>query len=399
MNKKKIQLSTKIFIGFTVGILIGVIFGEQVTAIRPIGDLFIKLIMMIVVPLIMCTIITGVSSLGDITRLKRIGGKILMYYIFTTICAATVGILVSHLLKPGANFALENVKASQIQQAAAPSFIETLLNMFPTNPISALASGNLVQIIVFAVFVGFAITMAGEKATTIKKFFAEASEVMYKLTHIVLGFAPIGVAALIADSVGTYGLKIFGPLGKLILADYFGAAIILFIVYALILKLLVRIKLKDFYRRVLKVWVVTASTASSSATLPVTMKVMQEDFGVSKDIAGFTLPLGATVNMDGAANYFAIAVIFASQAYGIPLSLSQQVMTVLLATLISVGAPGIMGGGIVLTVMLLNTMGLPMEIMGMVAAVYRIIDIGHTTVNVTGDMVGTLFISQSENRS
>jgi len=351
---------------------------------------------MIVVPLITCTIIHGVSNLGDITKLKRIGVKILAYYICTTICAASVGIIVSHLIKPGSRFNLENVISSEVQQVSAPTFSETILDMVPSNPIESLASGNLIQIIVFSVLIGISITIAAEKAISIKKFFDEASEVVYKLTNLVLATAPVGVAVLIADSVGTHGLKIFGPLGKLILADYLEAVIILLVIYTPVLKFLIGIKLKDFYRNIIKVWTVTASTTSSSATLPVSMKVAREDLGVPEEIVGFTLPLGATINMDGAANYFAIAVIFASQVYGIPMTISQQIMTVLMATLISIGAPGIMGGGIVLTVMLLNTMGLPLEIMGLVAAIYRIIDIGHTTLNVTGDIIATLFISKSE---
>lgn len=394
--KIKFQLSTLIFIGFAIGILFGVIFGENVSVIRPVGDLFIKLIKMIVVPLITCTIIHGVSNLGDITKLRRIGTKILAYYIFTTFCAATVGIAVSHIVKPGANFNMENVDSAEIQQADTPAFSEALLDMVPSNPIESLASGNLIQIIVFSVLVGVSITIAGEKAVLVKKFFDGATEVVYKLTNLILATAPVGVTALIADSVGTHGLKIFGPLGKLILADYLGAIIILLVVYTSILKFVVKINLKEFFCNIIKVWTVTASTTSSSATLPVSMKVAREDFGAPEEIVGFTMPLGATINMDGAANYFAIAVIFAAQAYNISMPISQQIITVLMATLFSIGAPGIMGGGIVLTIMLLNTMGLPLEIMGLVAAIYRIIDIGHTTLNVTGDVIATLFISKSE---
>lgn len=393
---RKMQLSTKIFIGFGIGILLGIIFKEQATLVKPIGQLFLKLIKMVIVPLVACTIISGISNLGDVTKLKRIGSKILAYYILTTILAGTVGIIVSNVLRPGANFVLQNAEKTDLTAAKTPSLVQTVLDMFPDNPIASLSSGNLVQIIIFCAFIGASITIAGEKAQSIKKFFDEASEVVYKLTEIVMSTAPIGVAALMADTVGTYGLKIFGPLGKFILADYIGAILIAMVVYALILKLVVGIRLSDFYRNAAKVWVVTASTTSSSATLPVTMDVTEKNLGAPKEIAGFTLPLGATINMDGAANFFAISVIFVAQIYGVPLTIAQQAIIVALATLLSVGAPGIPGGGIALIMILLNTMGLPLEVVSLIAGIYRIVDVAHTTVNVTGDMVGTLVVSKLE---
>lgn len=394
---KKLSLSTKVFIGFGLGILLGVILKEKAIIIKPIGDLFLKLIKMIVVPLVACSIISGISGMSDIKRLRRIGGKTLIYYICTTICAGIVGLIVANVLKPGSGFVIENIAQGTYEAASAPSFADTLLQMVPQNPIMALADGNLIQVIIFAVFFGVSITLAGEKGKHVRNFFENATDVMYKLTGIVMEFAPFGVTALIANSIGEYGLKIFGPLGKFILADYVGIVLIVLLVYSIILKFVIKINLKDFFRSAVKVWAVTASTTSSSGTLPVTINVIENELGVPKEIAGFTLPLGATMNMDGAANYFAIAVIFVAQVYGVPLSITQQITIILLSTLISVGAPGIPGGGIVMTIMLLTTMGLPLEIMGLIAGIYRIIDMGHTTLNVTGDMVATLYIAKTEN--
>lgn len=393
---KKLSLSTKVFIGFAIGILLGVLLKEKAMIIKPIGDLFLKLIKMIVVPLVACSIISGISGMSDIKKLRRIGGKTLLYYIFTTICAGIIGLIVANVLKPGTGFVVGNIAKGTYEAAVAPSFADTLLQMVPQNPISALADGNLIQIIIFAVFFGIAITLAGEKGKYVRNFFEDATNVMYKLTGIVMEFAPFGVAALIANSIGEYGLKIFGPLGKFILADYIGIVLIVLLIYSIILKFVIKINLKDFFRSAVKIWAVTASTTSSSGTLPVTINVTEKELGVPKEIAGFTLPLGATMNMDGAANYFAIAVIFVAQVYGVPLSITQQITIVLLSTLISVGAPGIPGGGIVMTIMLLTTMGLPLEIMGLIAGIYRIIDMGHTTLNVTGDMVATLYIAKTE---
>lgn len=220
---------------------------------------------------------------------------------------------------------------------------------------------------------------------------------MYKITAMVMEYSPIGVTALIAASVGEYGLKIFGPLGKLILADYVGMMLVIVLLYIGMLRFVAKVPLGLFFKNITKVWAVTASTTSSSGSLPVTLRIAEDDFNVKPELASFTLPLGATMNMNGAAVYFGVAVVFVSQIYGIDLSFMQQIMVILMATLISVGAPGIPGGGIVLTIMLLNTMGLPIEIMGLIAGIYRILDMGHTSLNVTGDIVSTLCIARIEN--
>lgn len=390
------QLSTKVFIGFGLGILLGVIFKEKILIIKPLGDLFLRLIKMIVVPLIFFSIVSGVASMGDVKKLQRVGSKTLLYYLVTTGISGLIGLFAARLIKPGAGFSMALIQTGNVEVKEAPKLLDTLLNMVPTNPVQALVDGNLIQIIVFSIFFGIAITFVGSKAKPVKDFFESATEIMYKVTNFVMEFSPIGVTALIATSVGEYGLKIFGPLGKLILADYVGMILIILVLYTLMLKFIAKVSLTDFFRNIPKIWAVTASTTSSSGTLPVTISVTEKDYKVKGELASFTLPLGATMNMNGAANYFAVAIIFVAQIYGIEMSLTQQLMTILLATLISVGAPGIPGGGIVLTIMLLNTMGLPVDIMGLIAGIYRILDMGHTTLNVTGDVVSTLCIARSE---
>lgn len=220
---------------------------------------------------------------------------------------------------------------------------------------------------------------------------------MYKMTGIIMSFSPIGVAALMACTIGEYGLKIFGPLGKFILVDYIGLISVIIFMYLFMLKFIAKIPLSKFFKSIGKIWVVTASTTSSSGTLPVTISVTKEDFKVKEELAQFTLPIGATMNMNGAVVYYSAAIIFVSQIYGIEMPISQQLLVILMTTLISVGSPGIPGGGIVMTIMLLTTLGLPMEIVGMIAGIYRIIDMGHTSLNVTGDVVSTLCIARSEN--
>ncbi len=397
-KSKKINLSTKTFIGFGLGILLGVIFKEKIVVVKPLGDLFLRLIKMIVVPLVFFSIISGVSSIGDIQKLKRVGSKTLLYFIVTTVLSGLIGLFVGRIIKPGQGFSMASFEgAAQVEAQAAPKITDTILNMVPTNIVEALSKGDLMQIIVFAVFFGIAMTIIGKKAEIFKDICDTGAEIMYKLTSIVMEFSPIGVTALMAASVGKYGVEIFGPLGKLILADYIGLVLIVLVMYTIMLKFIAKVSLKDFFKYIVEVWAVTASTTSSSGTLPVTIRVAEEKFNVKGELASFSLPLGATMNMNGAANYFAVAVIFVSQIYGIEMSLFQQFMIIILSTMISVGAPGIPGGGIVLTIMLLTTMGLPIDIVGPIAGMYRVLDMGHTTLNVTGDVVSTLCIARTEN--
>lgn len=395
---KKLGLTSKIFIGFALGIILGLIFGEKVTVIKPLGDIFLTLIKMIVVPLVFCSITSGVASIGDINKLKRIGSKTLIYFVVATMLAGIIGIVIAQLVQPGSGVELNMIQAnSKYEAKEMPTLAKTLLDMFPSNPIKALVDGNLMQIIVFSLFLGVSLTLLGEKGKKAIELFDIGTEAMYKMTAIVMDFSPIGVAALMACSIGEYGLKIFGPLGKFILTDYLGLLAVILLLYVPMLKFIAKIPLGYFFKKVLQIWLVTASTTSSSGTLPVTISVTKKKFGVSDELAEFILPLGATMNMNGAVVYYSAAVMFVSQIYGVTMDLSQQVLIIILATIISIGSPGIPGGGIVMTIMLITTMGLPMEIVGMIAGIYRIIDMGHTTLNVTGDVITSLCIGRSEN--
>ena len=394
---KKLGLTSKIFIGFALGIILGLIFKEKVLILKPLGDIFLTLIKMIVVPLVFCSITSGVASIGDINRLKRIGSRTVIYFVVTTMLAGIIGLLIANFVQPGAGVDLNMIQASsKFQAKEMPTLAKTLLDMFPSNPIKSMVDGNLMQIIVFSLFLGVSLTMLGEKGKKVIDLFNSGTEAMYKMTAIVMEFSPIGVAALMACSIGEYGIKIFGPLGKFIMTDYLGLLTVIIIMYIPMLKFIAKVPLGYFFKKVLQIWMVTASTTSSSGTLPVTIGVTKKRFGVPDEIAEFILPLGATMNMNGAVVYYSAAVMFVSQIYGIHMELSQQILTIVLATIISIGSPGIPGGGIVMTIMLLTTMGLPMEIVGMIAGIYRILDMGHTTLNVTGDVVTSLCISRSE---
>ncbi len=394
---KKMGLSTKVFLGFVVGIALGLIFKQDILVIKPVGDLFLTLIKMLVVPLVFFSIVSGVASISDVQKLKRIGSKTMLYYVVTTMLAGCIGLAVAHIVQPGSNFDLASLQtAAAVEAKAMPTLGETLLSIFPSNPVKALVDGNLMQIIVFALFFGISITLIGEKAAKMNDLMKDGTEIMYKMTAIVMAFSPIGVAALIACTIGEYGFKIFGPLAKFILTDYLGLIAVIVLMYLVMLKFIAKVPLRHFFKHITSIWLVTASTTSSAGTLPVTIRVTEEKFGVANELSQFSLPVGATVNMNGAVVYYAAAIIFISQIYGVDLSIYQQIMIIVLTTLVSIGSPGIPGGGIVMTIMLLSTMGLPMEIVGLIAGIYRIIDMGHTTLNVTGDVVSTLCIARKE---
>ncbi len=398
MGKHKIGLTGRVFIGFALGIILGIIFQEKITAISFVGTIFLNLVKMNVVLLIFCSIVSGVASMSDITKLKKIGSKSVVYYIVTTMLAACIGLFIANTTHPGEGLDMsalvsgETVKASKMSSAA-----ETITGMFPSNIMTSMADGNLMQIIVFSVFLGAAIVMLGERAEGAKRGFAVAADIMCKITDIVMQLSPIGVCALMACVTGQYGTDIFGPLAKFIVC-VFGAQIVVLVgLYSLMLKFIAKVPLKTFYKNMIPVWLMTLSTTSSSATLPLSTKTTTKDFGVSNQLAGFTLPLGATINMNGAVCFYAIATIFVAQIYGVELGLVQQISLILLTTCISIGSPGIPGGAIVMTTMLLSNMGLPLEAVGVLAGINRLIDMGDTSLNVTGDIVSTLCIARSEN--
>lgn len=396
---KKLSMSAKVFLGFGIGIVLGMIFQKDILFVKPVGDIFLKLIQMIVIPLIFCSIISGIASIGDIGKLRRIGTKVMGFYIVTTILSTILGLVVAHIIRPGTGFRMYDIQASgEAVKAAEPMSVgSAILGMIPSNPIAALAKGELMQVIVFAVFVGVTITILGDRASNVKKLIDEGTQIMFKVTDLVMQTTPYGVCALAACSVGEYGLAVFGVMGKFIFTHYMAALSIIVCLYLFIVRGIAKIPLSDFFRKITEVWLVAFSTTSSSGTLPVTLKVVEQEFRVKHELASFTLPLGATVNMNGIAAYYAVTIMFVSQVYGVDLTLAQQASFIFITTLISIGTPGIPNSGIVLTVMLLGTMGLPATIMGMIVGIFRPIDMIHTALNVTGDVVSTLAVARIEN--
>ena len=396
-EKKKLSSATKTFIGFGLGIVIGLVFGEKATIVKPLGTIFLNMIRMIVVPMVFFSITAGVASLGDLKKLRNIGVKVVGLYALTSALCVGLGLIMANIINPGKGFDLTALSQSTDYEAQAmPSIIDTLIDMFPSNIFTSFTNTNMLQIIVFSVFLGVALIMMGKEGERLLAGVQSCANAMYKITAIVMEFSPIGVCALLADSVGAYGLKIFGPLGKLILTVYASDVILVLLMYIPMVALLAKFPVKKWLQGIWKVWVVTASTTSSSGSLPITTSVTNDEFGVSSELSSFSLPLGATINMNGGCIYYAAAIVMTAQIYGMNLTPSALVNIIISTVLVAMGCPGVPGGAIIMTTILLTNMGLPLEIVGLIAGIFRLIDMANTTFNVTGDVVTTMVVARSE---
>ena len=361
------------------------------------GDLFLRLIRMLIVPLVFFTLVSGMIAMGDPKRLGSLGLRTLAMYFGTTAIAVTLGLIMATIFRPGASLTPEmfaDVDSSAMEQvsakaAAAGSLVDRLLAIVPTNPFAALASGDILQVICFAILFGVGILLAGDMGKPVAAFFDSAAEAMMKVTEFVMEVAPFGVFALLTWVMATQGLGILQSLGTLAIALYLACAIHIVITYGGIIKGLLRLPLMPFYRGVTDAQAVAYSTSSSSATLPVTIACAEENLGIDKAIAGSVLPLGATINMDGTAIYIGMVALFGAQALGIDVSLSQYVLVALMATLVSIGAAGIPSAGLVLSGEALAQVGIPREqaylVIGFILPFDRLLDMMRTLTNVTGD--------------
>jgi len=403
----------KILIGLILGAIYGLFVGAighpgAATAIRPLGDLFIRLLKMLVMPIVLASLVVGAASISP-ARLGRVGIKIVVYYLLTSAFAVFFGLVMGNLFKPGLGLQL-GAGEGKVIQATKPSLVSTLLNIVPKNPFSSLANGQVLPTIFFAIVLGIALSyLMNSKderirtsATTLFKAFDGLAEAMYKIVGGVMQYAPIGVFALIAYIMATQGVKVVGPLAKVTLAVYIGLVLQIGIVYGILLKFF-GINLIEFLGKAKDAMITAFVTRSSSGTLPVTMRVADENMGVDRGIYSFTLPLGATINMDGTALYQGVCALFIAFAIGQPLPLSQQLVIVITAVLASIGTAGVPGAGAIMLAMVLESVGLKLEPGSAVALAYAmilgidaILDMGRTMVNVTGDLAGTTIVAKTE---
>ncbi|WP_093213465.1 dicarboxylate/amino acid:cation symporter [Sediminibacillus albus] len=393
----KMNLITQIFIAFLLAIILGIIFNESISVIAPLGDLFLRLIKFIIAPLILSTLVVGVSSTGDPKQLGRIGLKTISYYLLTTAVAIIIGLGVAFLLSPGKGVDVSvSDDTAEVADQQQQSVVDTFLNIIPENPFDALASGNILQIIFFALFIGLAITFVGEKAQPVYRFFDAFAEVMYKITAIIMYVAPIGILGLVAPVIGEYGLSVLLPLLKVILAAVIACILHAVLVYSSAVKIYGKISPLSFFKGISPAALVAFSTASSAGTLPVTLKNTQENLCVPNKISSFVLPLGATINMDGTAIYQGTAVVFIAQFYGLDLSFIQLLTVVVTTVLASIGTAGVPGAGLIMLTMVLSSVNMPVEGIALIAGVDRILDMFRTTLNVVGDASATVVVAGSE---
>lgn len=416
---KRMPLWAKIITGMFLGLLWGMIAVRinldkfTIDWIKPWGTIFLKLLKLIAVPLIFVSLIKGVSSLTDISKLSRIGVKTISYYIVSTLVATFFGLLMVNVIQPGDTFPEEKRKEymaewvstiSEKQEVADSSdksplrFVE---EMVPENLISALGDNSkMLQVIFFAILFAIAMVLVpGEKVKTVRRIFDGLNEIIIKIIELIMRFAPIGVFALLAGVVVDFAgdTDIFVALGKYFATVLVGLLFMIIFVYPTYIKIFTRgIGIKKFFKAILPAQMVAFSTSSSAAALPVTMKQNTEELGVSEEIANFVLPVGVTINMDATAFYQAVAAVFIAQVYGIDLTIGQQLTIVLTATLSSIGSPGVPGGSIVLVIMVLTSVGLPVEGLALILGVDRPLDMLRSSVNLTGDSAISCIIAHSE---
>ncbi len=393
--EKGIALWKKIFIGMLCGIVVGIVAGPDAVLLKPIGDIFLNAIKMLIIPLVFCSLVVGVTAISDTQKMGRIAAKSIGIYLVTTALAISLGLIASSLISPGVGLEM-SLSATQVASKSEPSFLDTLINLVPKNPISALASGNVLQTIVFAIGLGIALSLSGEKAKPAVRVFESLAEAMYKLTSLVMKFAPYGIFALIAVVAGQYGLDILLPLIKVIFLVYLCCIIQVLVVYSGILKVVANLSPIHYLRALANPAAVAFTTTSSSGTLPVTIRTAHEELGVSREISSFVLPLGATINMDGTAIYQGVAVIFIAQVFGVSLDVQDYLMIIMTSTLASIGTAGVPGAGLIMLSLVLSTVGLPLEGLAIVAGIDRILDMARTSVNVCGDLMISVLISKSE---
>jgi Na+/H+-dicarboxylate symporter len=383
----------KILLGLIAGIIAGSIAPDYAKMVKPIADVFLTLIRMTVVPVVFVSLVCGITALRNLSKMGSIAAKTLAIYFITMMIAAALSMFLAHLFHIGEGLNLQ--VGETIQSVEVPTLTQTLLNIFPDNPFKALAAGEVLPIIVFAIFFGIAINLSGDDGKPVAYLFQSLNHVVFRLILMVLTFAPYGVFLLIAYVTADNGLTTLQHLASLVGTIYLACIVIVLGLYSILLKIF-GLNPWHFLRKMLPVQLFAFSTTSSSASLPMSMDTAETHLGVSNSIASFILPLGITINMNGLATYLGAVSIFAANAYGIELSLGQMVMVVLTTSLAAIGAAGVPGTGLIVMSMVLSSVGLPLDVIAAIAAVDRIIDMANTPTNITGDVLATVLVAKLE---
>ncbi|MCI2253522.1 dicarboxylate/amino acid:cation symporter [Domibacillus sp. PGB-M46] len=398
------NLTTKIVAALVLGAIVGLLLNLTAPNVFevlntylfvPVGQIFLSLISMLVVPLVFFSIVLGSAGLGDPQKLGRIGAKTIGYFLVTTCIAIIIGLILAAVIQPGSAGDFDTAGA-EFSAEEAPPVSETLMNIIPKNPINAMAEGNMLQLIVFAVFIGFALTALGEKTKGILNLVNQGNEIMMYLVGLVMRFAPYGTFALIATAIGTQGWDAILAMGSYMLVVLAALFIHSAVTYGGTVAFLAKKNPLWFFKKFAPAMGVAFSTSSSNATLPVSMEVAQRDLKVPEPISSFVQPLGATINMDGTAIMQGVATIFIAQAYGIDLTMGELATVVLTAVLASIGTAGVPGVGLIMLAMVLGSVGLPVEGIGLIIGIDRLLDMTRTAVNITGDAACALYVGETE---
>ena len=408
-TRKKIGLSTQIFIALLIGALFGVVIHYWIPSsyikdtvivegvLYVVGQGFIRLMQMLVVPLVFCSLICGSMAIGDTKTLGKVGVKTIGFYLVTTALAVCVALGSALLINPGRGLDMDAVQKGTVSSTTeATSLVDTLLNIIPKNPVQSMANGDMLPIIVFALFVGIMLAKLGTRGSVVANFFSQFNDVMMEMTMAIMKVAPIGVFCLIARTFATVGFSAFAPMLKYMGNVTLALAIQCLIVYQILLFVFTRLNPLKFIKKFLPVMGFAFSTATSNATIPMSIDTLSKKMGVSKQISSFTIPLGATINMDGTSIMQGVAVVFIAQAYGIPLTMGNLATVVVTATLASIGTAGVPSVGLVTLAMVLNSVGLPTEGIALIMGIDRILDMIRTAVNITGDAVCTTIVCHQE---
>lgn len=389
-------LAMQMLIGLVLGVIVGMFLDSQfaTTYVKPFGDLFIRLIRMVVVPLVFATLVAGAAGISDVSKLGRVAIKTLVIFMVTSAIAVIFGLLIANIIDPGIGLTLstEGLKAAQVK---APSFVQTLLDIVPINPMEAFAKGSILQIIFFAIMFGFCLNFLGEKGKPVYHFFDIVGNLMIHMTQVVMRYAPIGVFALMAVVVSQHGLAVLLPLGKLILASFIATALLVILIYIPIVVFIIRIPVGEYFKGIFEPWLIAFTTCSSAAAMAANL-VASRRLGATNSIASFAVPLGNTINMNGTAVYMGVCTVFAAQIYDLPLTMGDQVIVVITGVLAAVGTAGVPGAGLIMSTLVFTQIGIPLEVIALIAGVDRVLDMIRTSINVVGDSTTALMVSRTE---
>lgn len=386
----------RILIGLILGIAAGLFLGPKAQIFNVIGEIFINLLTMLVVLIIFSSLVVGICHINNPKKLGRIGIRTIGFYVVSTVIAIVVGIILAYAIKPGDGLALGRF-AVDLRNSSEMKISDFLLSLIPSNPFASFSQGNILQVIIFSMFLGVAIIFTKEKGKPLLRVLESVSNTMHTLTHFVMLLAPIGVFALIASTVGSIGLKVIMPLLEFLLCNFIACLFQLFVVFTLSIKYLGKMGIIPFFRGMKDAIVLAFTTSSSSATLPVSLECTQKHLGISEDISGFVLSLGSTINMNGGAIGQVISAIFIAQAYGITLGWLQLGILVFISLMAAIGVAGIPGAGIIMLSLVLNVMGLPLEGIPLLAGVDKLREMVSSVVNVLGDAVAAVYVASKEN--